>query len=200
MRTAAQAGAVPGSPSGGSASGSPEERQLQEFLNLKFDRRPVEMLQALAGQADARAVAPTNAALRRKRAVETGDWPGARQVLAGLPTHQVDRVYSHLLQAVGRAGAAGPGEPGMPPGMVMGGPPAAEPFLQLEDVLALSEVKPGPLANPEVEALGALLGRCLPRGGSLEPVLQRLESGSRWFGSGSSEARDRTAILLVAAG
>lgn len=193
-------GPRPGGPTHGVSGAAPGEPDLQEFLDLKLDRRPAEMLQALADQADARALSPTNASQRLKRAVETGDWAGVRLVLAALPAHQVDPVYSHLLKTVGKAGAPGSGEPGMPPGVLMGGPPPPEAFLQLEDVLALSEVKPGSLSDTEVEALGALLGRCLPRGGRVEPVLKRLEAGTRWFGSGSREARDRTAVLLVAAG
>lgn len=192
---------VPGAPDAGAVPSSPEEAKLQEILQLQFDRRPSAILQSMAERGAAAAI--TNDVLRFKKSVDSGDWAEVGRFLAQLPTNQVDRVFLYVVRGLQRIPQGNPGQPEGDPGMVMmmaQGAPRPEPFILPDDVLAVAALKPGPLSDDDVQALGQLLGRAGSRGNSLDPLLRRLKEGTGPFGGDDATQRLRTAKLLFAAG
>jgi len=181
-----------------SAPASPEDARLQEILQLQFDRRPSAILQSMAD----RGAADTNDLPRFKKAVDSGNWPAVGEFLKTLPTNQVDRVYLHLLRGLQRVPQENSGQPDAEAMamMMMRGAPRPEAFLLPDEVLVLSELKPAPLNDGDVQALGQLLQRAASKGTSMDSVLKRLAEGTPRFGGSDTTNRLRTATLLFAAG
>jgi hypothetical protein len=183
---------------------SPEERQLQELLRLKFVRTAPAILDALANQFD-EPKPVTNEVERFKQRIIVGDWVEVGKFLGGLTNDHGKQVYRYLLKELSNTGRpSGPPEspqpvpPMMPP---QGQGPAilAAPALVPGDVLALAEIAPHPLEEEDAKGLGQLLKRLLTRGDALEPLLQRLEAGVRGIGGSDAADRQRAAEMLVAA-
>lgn len=184
---------------------SPEEKQLQELLKLKFARTPPAILDALANQFGAKLAASTNTTVRFQQFVIVGDWAEVGKFLRGLTNDHGKQVYRHLLKELPSV-AKSPGSPASAqPDQAMMQPqgqgPAnnAAPALTAGDVLVLAEIAPHPLEEEDARLLGQLLKRLLARGDALEPLLPRLEAGVRGLGGGDPADRQRAAELLVAA-
>src|SRR2546422_10249325 len=132
---------------------SPEERQLQELLKLKFVRTAPDILDALANQFDAQK-AVTNEVERFKQRIIVGDWVEVGKFLRGLTNDHGKQVYRYLLKELPNTGKASgspdspqPDQP-MPPQPGQPGPANnAAPTLAPGDVLALAEVAPHPLED-----------------------------------------------------
>jgi hypothetical protein len=186
------------SPNGtAAAETTPEEKRLQEILQLQFDRRPDEILKALAARAEDSAP-ETNELKRLSTAVTLGDWPEVKRFFASLPTNQVEQVYQHLLQRLQSAPSPQYGAPQMM--AMMPGMPQPEPFFLPDDVLAVAELKPAPLTQTDVGQLGQLLAKGFRKGAAVEPLVAKLETGAGVFGGSDSTNRLLAARLLVAAG
>jgi len=173
---------------------SPEERQLQELLKLKFVRTAPAILDALANQFDERK-ALTNEVERFKQRIIVGDWMEVGKFLRGLTNDHGKQVYRYLLKELPNAGKSSgppnspqPDQPMMPP-QGQGPANSAAPALVATDLLALAEIAPHPLEDEDAKLLGQLLKRLLTRGDALEPLLPKLEAGVR--GLGGSDAADR---------
>ena len=171
---------------------SPEEKQLQELLQLKFVRTTPAILDALAKQFDEQK-AVTNEVERFKQRIIVGDWVEVGKFLRGLTNEHGKQVYRYLLKELPNAGKSSgppdspqPDQPMMPP---QGQGPAinAAPALVPTDVLALAEIAPHQLEDEDAKLLGQMLKRLLTRGDALEPLLLKLEAGvrKRW-GIGST--------------
>lgn len=193
------------------APASPEAQRLQELLRLQFDRRPQSLVQTLARGLDPDP-ATTNAVQRFREDVVAGRWVAVGEFLDRLPEAHRMQVYRHVLQGLGRTPQPGmpsgmPGEmppgmpveaiqmipPGMPPNLLPG------PVLLVEDVLSLADLCPGEFTDDVVQPLGQLLSRALGRGNYIEPLLERLERGTRRLGGADPAAREQAVRLLVAA-
>ena len=199
---------------------SPAEKRLQELLKLKFNRTAPAILDALAGQFDAKKSASTNEVERFKQQVIVGDWPAVGSYLRTLDGGDLltsnpfsgtndhgKQVYRYVLKEL-----ANPSKPSGPPGAPESGIPEqpmmqqgqgpgnnAGPPLGVGDVLALAEIAPHPLEDEDARLLGQLLKRLLTRGDALEPLLAKLETGARGVGGKEAADRHRAAELLVAA-
>ncbi len=216
--TLVQSGAVPGAGKGMKAS--PEDARLQRLLKTTFDRRPAGMLKALASRDVGGGVAgETNEAVRLKRLVETGDWPGLGELLRGLATNQVSPVFLHVARGMQRAGGTGllavstlrvegegegEGEvvaEEVPEGLLaQQGAGRGEAYVVPADVLGLASARPGVLLEPEVQALGTLLTMATAKGNSSVEFMASLEAGVGSLGGKDREGRLRAARLLFSAG
>ncbi|PYV16259.1 MAG: hypothetical protein DMG07_08170, partial [Acidobacteria bacterium] len=191
-------------PSPPAESRSPEERQLQELLRLKFNRTAPVVLDGLAGRFD-RAGAAANPVEKFRQRVIVGDWAEVGNFLRSLPRDHGKQVYRYLLRELptvsrGAPEVPAPGQPVIPQQLQQQGPAgAATPALVPLDVLALAEAAPHGLEDEDVRLLGQLLARLLSRGDALEPMLPKLERGVRQLGGAEPAARLRAAELLAAA-
>jgi hypothetical protein len=180
---------------------TPEARQLQELLGLKFNRSVPAILDALASQIEGNT--PTNEIERFQQFVIAADWPAVGTFLSGLTNDHGQQVYRHLLRELPNASRAAGGRPA--PGQPMMMPnqpgPANTPGLALvpNDLLSLADIAPHDLEAEDARLLGELLGRLLNRGDALDPFLSKLERGVRRLGGTNPEDRRRAAELLVAA-
>src|SRR6185436_16632536 len=144
------------------------------LLQLQYDRRPQELLQAMGRQMDG-SVSQTNEVLRFRDDVVAGRWPAVGEYIGKLPEKQRAQVYQSVLSGLQKGAApGGPGQmqmppgmaggaiqfqPGMMPGMMPGMPPGMMPgpVILPADVLALAELAPGELTEAFLQSLGQLL-------------------------------------------
>jgi hypothetical protein len=95
----------------GNTNRAPADKQLQELLQLQFDRRPQEVLQTMSRQLDG-SVEQTNQVQRFRDDVVAGRWSAVGEFISKLPEAQRAQVYRHVLTGLQRTG--GPGMPGQP--------------------------------------------------------------------------------------
>jgi hypothetical protein len=181
---------------------SPEEKQLQELLKLKFDRSASSILDALADQMSDKP--STNAVERFKQNVIVGKWEEVGTFLKGLTNDYGKQVYRYLLKELA-SNARTPNQPNLPDQPPIpqvqpaGGRGANSPTLVSDDILALAAEAPHPLESEDTRLLGQLLTRLLTRGDALEPFLAKLETGVKGLGGKDLADRRRAADLLIAA-
>jgi len=181
---------------------SPEDKQLQELLKLKFDRSAASILDTMADRLDGKSA--TNEVERFRQSVIVGDWPEAGRFLRGLPKDHGKQVYRYLLRELPNTAKprSEPGAPDQPPMMVQNqsGPGRTPgPTLVADDILALAANAPHELEEQDTRLLGQLLGKLLTRGDALDPFLAKLETGVKGLGGSDPADRRRAADLLVAA-
>ncbi|MEM9065195.1 MAG: hypothetical protein AAGB51_06850 [Planctomycetota bacterium] len=164
--------------------GAPPSIQLMEIIRtIGFVRQPETVLAARARIGIKPEPLPGADAGAQElidwmsRHVMAGEWDAFAVFLAERAGPEAEQIYSHVLQSTNDDKSE----------------------LLPEDVLGLSEAAPAELTDWQVSALAALLKRAAANS-SLEPLLARIEDGTRWFGSQDEAARERTARLLVAAG
>src|SRR5204863_1214473 len=174
---------------------SPEERQLQELLKLKFVRTAPAILDALANQFDEQK-AVTNEVERFRQRIIVGDWAEVGKFLRGLTNDHGKQVYRYLLKELPNASkpagkTATPDSPvPMPPpgqGPTLPGAPA----LVMDDILALAEAAPHDLEDEDTRLLGQLLAKMLTRGDSLGPFLPKVGRGRERLAGNGPAARRR---------
>ncbi|MEL7473465.1 MAG: hypothetical protein AAGK04_09125, partial [Planctomycetota bacterium] len=164
--------------------GGRSSAQLANIIRkMRFARQPEEVLAARARigikpeplPAEDAPVPELTGWMRRH--VMAGEWEAFATFLAERAGDEAEQIYSHVLQSTNDDKSE----------------------LLPEDVLGLSEAAPTELTEWQINALAALLKRA-SSSSSLEPLLARIENGTKWFGPNDDASRARTARLLVSAG
>ena len=121
-----------------------------------------------------------------------GEWKQVREYLADLPEDLAKTTYKRVLTELGKPVQVKP----RPEVALMGAKPHNQKnYLSPDDVLALSDASP---TEPEVSTIEAL-AKFLPKDAP-KSFLNKLKSGTRYFGQNNPEQRFLTSSLLLNAG
>lgn len=122
--------------------------------------------------------------------VMAGEWDTVAAFLADSPKADASGIYAHILQSLNRPA---------PPMMGPTGPIAPDPTLLPEEVLLLADAAPAEILDWQFDVFSQLL-RSAATKYSVEPMLARLKTGTKVFGTDDAKKRERTVKFLVAAG
>ncbi len=164
------------------------EKRLQEVLALKFDRSPATVLTAEM-KIDTLKFPPNSVEQFRLQMI-AGRWKAAGPFLQFLPPGGRSKAYDAILKELDRDPAYG--------GNIPPGGPEKTIAISPSDIADLADMAPGPPTPDQMKALAALLKRATSANQSLEPLMQRLETGTRWLGGQHPVKRERAADLMMA--
>lgn len=164
------------------AAAAPIKSLPDAVRGLDFSRKPAAVLAARTQLGFAGSVMPDRSngeALAKylHMNVLAGEWASLPLVLGFCTPDDATAVYSHVLRSTND------GVPNLLP----------------EEVLILGDACPGEIEAWQVDVLGQMLKASVARYGK-GPFVAALKTGTRLFGSGDADMRDRTARLLVGAG
>lgn len=159
-------------------------RQLTRLTrSLKFVRRPEAVLKARSEIGLDPESLPASDATDQEivnwfhRHAMAAEWAAVKALLVMRAGSEAEGMYAALIQGTNNA----------------------ESELIPEDVLGLSEAAPAKLTDWQVDSLAGLL-KSSAKKTSTRPLVARFRQGTTWFGTKTSEQRDRTVRLLLAAG
>lgn len=163
---------------------SSRRRQLARLMRaLNFVRRPEAVLLARSQIGLHPESLPANDATDQEivnwfhRHAMAAEWAAVKALLVMRAGSEAEAMYAALIQGTNHA----------------------ESELIPEDVLGLSEAAPAELTDWQVDSLAGLL-KTSARKTSTRPLVERFRRGTTWFGTKTSQQRDRTVRLLLAAG